>query len=177
MESENEIRLMSRDETRRAMIAGPTDWLSKEISMVHRLATFFVVVFLTACGPTLVLPGGTLSGTTAKVPSDWTSTNDVSTIQLETRPESPYSVNIWAVGMGDQLYVHAGANRSAWVENMEANANVRVRIEGTLYDLAASRVEDQAEFDAFSDSYETKYGARPRNENVAEAYLYRLRAR
>ncbi|MAE95466.1 MAG: hypothetical protein CL910_12465 [Deltaproteobacteria bacterium] len=74
-------------------------------------------------------------------------------------------------------YVHAGANRSTWVENMEADPRVRLRADDSIYELVASRVEAQEEFDRFSDAYEQKYGRRPRNENVAEAYLFRLGAR
>ncbi len=86
-------------------------------------------------------------------------------------------MNIWVIAEGDTLLVHAGANRAAWVEHMEADPRVRVRVEGTLYELSATRVEDQAEFDRFSDAYEQKYGRRPRNGNVDEAYLFRLAAR
>jgi hypothetical protein len=101
----------------------------------------------------------------------------VDTVQLETRPAQPYSVNIWATAAGEQLYVHAGANRSTWVEYIEADPNVRLRVNESIYELAASRVEDQTEFDRFSAAYEKKYGRRPRNESVAEAYLFRLIAR
>ena len=144
--------------------------------MAYRIAAMLALPFFLACGPTLLLPGGTLNGTSSQSPSDWGSTGEVSTIQLETRPEDPYSVNIWAVGIEEFLYVHAGANHSSWVENMEADPSVRVLIDGKIYELEASRVEDQAEFDAFSDAYESKYGTRPRNENVSEAYLFQLRA-
>ena len=41
----------------------------------------------------------------------------------------------------------------------------------------AARVEDQTEFDRFSDAYQKKYGRRPRNQSVGEAYLFRLTAR
>ena len=95
----------------------------------------------------------------------------------ETQPSDPYSVKLWIVGKGPLLYVHAGANRAAWVEHIEANANVRVLIDGNLYELVAERVTDQGEFDAFGDLYEAKYGNRPRNEDVDEAYLFRLGAR
>lgn len=145
--------------------------------MVHRFAAILALPFVLACGPTLLLPGGALGGTSSTPPSDWAWTDEVSTIQLETRPEDPYSVNLWAVGIDQKLYVHAGANHSTWVENLEGNSAVRVRIDEKIYELAASRVEDQAEFDAFSDAYESKYGMRPRNENVNEAYLFYLRAR
>jgi hypothetical protein len=130
------------------------------------------------CGrPFLLLPGRALEGTTAAVPESWSFTDAVETVQLETRPAEPYSVNIWATAADDHLYVHAGANRSAWVEHIEADPNVRLRVNDSIYELAAARVLDQAEFDRFSDAYQKKYGRRPRNENVAEAYLFRLTGR
>jgi hypothetical protein len=127
--------------------------------------------------PFLLLPGGALEGATTAAPESWSLTDAVKTIQLETRPAAPYSVNIWVIALGERLYVHAGANRSAWVEHIEADPRVRVRVDGAIYELAAARVEDQAEFDRFGDAYERKYGRRPRNEDVAEAYLFRLGAR
>jgi hypothetical protein len=142
-----------------------------------RLIALSSLFLVAGCGPFLILPGGELDGSTAPAPNDWSFSAEASTVQLETRPEDPYSVNIWAVGMGPVLYVHAGANRTSWVEHMEANSDVRVRIEDKLYELRASRVENQDEFTRFSDAYEEKYGSRPRNENVAEAYLFRLDAR
>lgn len=147
------------------------------------LASRFVVLALAltasiaGCGrPFVLLPGGALEGPTVATPESWSFTDAVKTVQLETRPADPYSVNIWATAAGE-MYVHAGANRSTWVEHLEADPNVRLRVNGSIYELAASRVDDQAEFDRFSDAYERKYGRRPRNGNVAEAYLFRLRAR
>jgi hypothetical protein len=128
-------------------------------------------------GPFLLLPGGALAGATAPAPDEWTFTDAVKTVQLETRPADPYSVNIWATAAGGQLYVHAGASRSAWVEHIEADPAVRLRVDGSIYELAAARVTGQEEFDRFGDAYERKYGRRPRNENAGEAYLFRLAAR
>jgi len=127
--------------------------------------------------PFVLLPGRALEGEVAAPPESWSFTDEVSTVQLETRPSDPYSVNIWATAAGNELYVHAGANRSAWVEHIEADPAVRLRVNGSIYELVASRVESQEEFDRFADAYERKYGRRPRNENVAEVYLFRLRPR
>jgi hypothetical protein len=149
--------------------------------MVPKPALLLVLVLtaqLGGCGrPFVLLPGGALEGPTVPAPESWSFTDAVKTVQLETRPGDPYSVNIWVIAEGGSLYVHAGANRSAWVENLEADPNARLRVDESIYELAAARVEDQAEFDRFSDAYERKYGRRPRNENVAEAYLFRLRPR
>ncbi len=140
--------------------------------------TFMLAASIAGCGgPFVLLPGGALEGSLVATPDDWSSTNAVDTVQLETRPADPYSVNIWVIAIGESLYVHAGANRSTWVENMEADPNVRLRVNDSIYELVASRVEGQDEFDRFSDAYEQKYGRRPRNESVAEAYLFRLGAR
>jgi hypothetical protein len=143
----------------------------------HRFIALAMCSFFLACGPILVMPGGALSGTAESAPSDWAWTDEVSTIQLETRTEDPYSVNIWVVASGNRLYVHAGTNRAAWVENMEGDPAVRVQIEEKIFELTASRVVAQQEFDAFSDGYEKKYSTRPRHDNVQEVYLFRLVAR
>lgn len=149
--------------------------------MIQRAALLVALILTgsaTACrGPFLLLPGGALDGQTAPAPEDWSFTDSVSTVQLETRPADPYSVNIWAVGMGPSIYVHAGANRSTWVEHLEADPNVRLRVNDSIYELVATRVDAQEEFDRFSAAYDGKYGRRPRNEKVAEAYLFRLAPR
>ena len=147
------------------------------IARLIALCSLFLFFFVAGCGPFLLLPGGQLDGISTAAPNDWAFTDEVTTIQLETRPEDPYSVNLWSVGMGPRLYLHAGANRSAWVEHIEANPDVRIRVEEQVYDVRASRVESPDEFARFSDAYEEKYSTRPRNDNVAEVYLFGLEAR
>ena len=148
------------------------------LRQLARFAAVLTLLSLAACnGPFVLLPGGELDGDVTAVPSDWSFSDEIDTVQLETQPSDPYSVNIWAVGVGPSLYDHAGANRATWVEHMEANPDVRVRIDGKLYELRASRVEGQEEFDRVSSDYEEKYGSPPRNPNVSEAYLFRLEAR
>ena len=144
--------------------------------MTIRLFALCALVMLASCRPLLIFPGGKLVGSVSTAPASWTVIDDVKTIQLETAPQDPYSVNIWAIGMGSILYVHAGTNRTTWVENMEANPIVRVQAADKLYQLRAARVKDKAEFARFSDAYEQKYGKRPRNEDVSQAYLFRLEA-
>jgi hypothetical protein len=136
-------------------------------------ATLFL---LSACGY-IPFSGGALEGTVAPPPTDWSEVASAKIIQLETQPEDPYTVKLWVIGTGGLLYVHAGTNRSTWVEHIEVNPDVRLLIETTIYELRAWRVEDAVEFRAFADVYEAKYGNRPRNENVAEAYLFRLKPR
>jgi len=141
------------------------------------LASLVLLLLVLGCGPFVLIPGGELSGGVTEVPNDWSFTKEISTVQLESRPSDPYSVNIWATGVGKDLYLHAGANRANWVEYIEADPRVRLQIEDKIYELRATRVEDPAEFKRFADAYEEKYARRPRNENVREVYLMRLEAR
>lgn len=129
------------------------------------------------CGPIVLFPGGQLAGQVHPTPDDWGFLAEISTIQLESRPSDPYSVNIWITEIGSSLYLHAGAKRANWVEHIEADPRVRVRVEDKIFELRGTRVEDEAEFALFANAYEEKFSIRPRNENVDEVYLIRLEAR
>ncbi len=125
----------------------------------------------------MMMPGGVLSGNATAVPAAWSEAEVPKVVRLETNPAAPYSVKIWVVPMGASLYVHAGANHTQWVKHLEANAAARMLMQDRLYELSAERVTDAAEFAAFSDAYERRYGRRPRNENIGEVYVYRLTPR
>ena len=142
-----------------------------------RIALLVAVFALGCSGPFLLLPGGKLEGRTTEVPESWAFTDEIDTIQIETNPADPYSVNIWVTAVDPHLYLHAGANRATWIENLERDPRLRLRVDEAIYELAGARVVTQEEFDRFASAYEQKYGRRPRNENVAEAYLIRLSPR
>ncbi len=133
--------------------------------------TLALLLMVGGCG---YLPSGALEGEPAPIPANWSAVAAADVIRFETNPAAPYSVELWVIGVNDVLYVHAGDNRTNWVEHIEADANVRLQAENLVYELRAERVADAGEFKSFADVYEEKYGWRPRNENVAEAYLFRL---
>ncbi len=136
-----------------------------------KLKYLLCVLALSACG---YFPSGELEGTPAALPADWSAVAAADVIRFETQPAEPYSVELWVIAVDDVLYVHAGDNRTNWVEHIEADANVRLLHDGSIYELRAERVTDQAEFEVFAVVYDEKYGWRPRNENIDEIYLYRL---
>ena len=96
------------------------------------------------CGP---IPGGEISGTKATTaPADWSHTDALSTVQVETRPGDPYSVTTWCVTDGTTLWVPSrGAARKKWVENASADPRVRLGIDGTIFEMTATRVTDPEE--------------------------------
>ena len=148
---------------------------NRKLILIFSLLTALLAPPLSGCrGPLVLLPGGALQGEKAEAPANWSFTNEIEVIQLETNPSEPYSVNLWVIGLGQDLYVHAGTSRAQWIENMEANPRVRLQVNDSIYELVASRVVTQDEFDRFMVAYVEKYGNYPRNRVIGEVYLYRL---
>ena len=69
------------------------------------------MVLLAACEPLWVIPGGTLAGDESGPPGDWSFSDAIDTVQVETRPTNPYSVNVWGVAVGRHFYVGHGLRR------------------------------------------------------------------
>ena len=105
------------------------------------------------------------------------ATHAGATIQLETRPEDPYSVNIAFTVLGGRLYVNAGDTETQWVKNIAANPRVRLRMDGALYDLLAERVTDTEEIAAFGAAWTSQSFFRRDPARLEEVWIYRLVSR
>lgn len=111
-----------------------------------------------ACGgPLGPFAGGELSGATAEPPLAWGALPQ--TVQLEVRPAEPYSVNVWAVGIGRHLYVATGPEGSEWSTLLQRDDRVRARIAGAVYVLRATVVRDADERARVVAAYLRKYGS------------------
>lgn len=132
-----------------------------------------------ACGPMGPVAGGRLDGELVTAPvGDWSFSDAADTVALETKPDDPYSVNVWAVADGAKLYVASGNGPgTAWAENIHADSRVRVRIDGKLYELSAVEVTDDAEKQASLALYKKKYDYEPKPEDAGKAILFRLEPR
>jgi hypothetical protein len=130
-----------------------------------------------ACGPLVMIPGGRLSGTVAPVPDDWSFSDDVETVQLETRPDDPYSVNIWGVAVGDEFYVASGKSDNAWATHIAADDRVRLRVDESIYELRAVRDDSADGRERFLAAAKAKYDFEPDPEQTSDAILFKLVAR
>jgi hypothetical protein len=143
-----------------------------------RLLLLLLSVASAGCnGPTLLLPGGKLDGEIQPAPSDWAFAGDYGTVQLETRPEDPYSVNIAFTVVGRRLYINAGDTETQWVKNIAVNPQVRLRMDGVLYDLQAERVTNTAEITAFSKAWTSQSMFRRDPTELGEVWIYSLVSR
>ena len=141
------------------------------------LIVAFVAAVLLACGPLVVIPGGRLSGETTSVPADWSFSDEVQTVQLETRPADPYSVNVWGVAVGEDFYVASAKADNAWAEHIAADDRVRLRIGGAIYEMRAERDDTPKAREHFLAAAAAKYDFEPEPDQTSEAVLFRLVAR
>jgi hypothetical protein len=63
------------------------------------------------------------------------------------------------------------------VQNLTANPQVRLRMEGVIYELHADRVTDPAEIARFAPAWTSQSMFRRDPTELDEVWIYRLRAR
>ena len=138
---------------------------------MKQLVFILITVMLAACSdPIVMIPGSSLSGEVKSKPEVWASVPG--TIQLETRPTDPYSVNIWTVTIGADLYV---ATRTAkWMNYIEADPAVRIRIHSDVYELKAHIVDDAAEMQRLAKQYHKIHDVDETESWLDDATAYRL---
>ena len=158
-----------------------------------RIASLFVGLLATGCAPFLVFPGGELRGTLdSSVIDDWGFTDEVEFVQIETRPDRPYSVQVYGVGSGNAFYIASqgwrgalgSTNRAQWIGHLAVDPRIRLRVGETLYELEGVRVDDDSEVERVRQLFLEKYGDAAeswgfwRGETEAprasEAFVYRL---
>jgi hypothetical protein len=142
-----------------------------------RALPLILLLALLACSEYLPIAGGQLEGTVSPLPEHWSELATTEIIQMESTGDAPYSVNLWMVEVDGAPHIFAGDNRAAWVENIAANPNDRLKINEEIFELRAIRVTDAAVFEIYAQAWKLKYGNRPRNERVDETYLFRLTPR
>ncbi|MBL6690779.1 MAG: hypothetical protein ISP91_10340 [Pseudomonadales bacterium] len=140
-----------------------------------RLFTIFTfMLFLCACtDPVIGVPGGKLKGEEIKAPDSWSSVPDV--VQLEMRPDDPYSINIWAAVANDTLYI--ATLDAKWLNFIREDNRVRVRMDRKIYRLAASEVTGEEEKLAVGEAYTDKYDYEMSPEDLTVANVFRLTPR
>jgi hypothetical protein len=146
--------------------------------MLFRVSSLASLVAMLGCGgPLGVLPGGRLSGESAAAPAVWDSVGNSGQIQLETRPEDPYSVNINYTVLDEQMYANAGDTETQWVKNLAADPRARIRLDGRIYPVRAERVTDPGEMARFGKVW-TSQGRFYRDPSELDpAFVYRLMPR
>ena len=105
--------------------------------MKQALGRLVLLSLVTACGgPFLIFPGGALSGEVVEESvKDWSFADDWF-VELETRPDDPYSVQLNYVVKDGQLYIDPAEGRQ-WLDYIREDPRVRVRFGDKVYPATA----------------------------------------
>ncbi len=134
------------------------------------------LLLLTACGPVWRIAGGRLFGEVTTEPvSDWSFTDEIGTIAIETRPSFPHSVTIVCFRHQGHLYVPAvNASAKKWPEFVRQNTSVRLKIGGKIYPGRALRVTDRGENRELLRSFAAKYIPGGDGGNLPDVAFFRF---
>ena len=144
--------------------------------MLSRTSIFVSIALLILVGcsePLVMIPGGKLSGDVSSVPPVWSAVPE--TIQVEMQANKPYSINIWAIGSAENLYIATSDRGTRWSEILESgDTDVRVRFGSTIYELKAAKVTDTEERERVNQSYVAKYDLDTEDDWVETGRIFRL---
>lgn len=143
------------------------------------VATVVVVVLLLDTfggylfdGPIGPIPGGAFKGTVNPVPHpDWSNLERV--IELEIRPEKPWSLHVWNVVIDGELYVpSANGARRRWTAVAIKEPLVRVRTNGHIYEQRIEQVTDPALRQQVGQALAQRYGFEPAKDPGQDTTWY-----
>jgi len=110
-------------------------------------------------------PGFALLGEHAEaLPADWsfTDAHPEIAVQVATPYLVPHSVTIWCASLDGELYLGARDPESKrWPGWVDANPEVRLGIDGTLYDVRLEPVTEEARLGPLRLAYAAKYQLPP----------------
>lgn len=146
--------------------------------MRNAMTAVIVATCLYGCGnPMGPIPGGALQGEEADWPLDWSFTDDIENVLLETGADDPYSVTVWGVYEGPHFYVAAADKDSNWAQNILAQPFIKLSIANKLYAGRAIQVLDNDEARRILLLYISKYDIGPEDQQEfmeTDGLLFRL---
>ncbi len=151
------------------------------VAIVVTLALVLGLVLLFRTEPLAIIPGGRLSGEEVTVPvTDWSFTEQYTTVTLEVRSSDPYSVNTSSLLYDGVLYVPSGrGGESRWAQFLLQDSNMRLRVGHKLYIVRATRVINPMLiielYEVWGQRYPSQAGRTA--EEIAQLWFFRIDAR
>ena len=139
------------------------------------------VVLLFRTEPLAIIPGGRLSGEEVTVPvTDWSFTEQYTTVTLEVRASDPYSVNTSSLFHDGVLYVPSGfGGESRWAQFLLQDSNMRLRVGQKLYKVRATREVNPMLVRELYEEWVQRYSGQAEKtaEEIARVWFFRIDAR
>lgn len=143
------------------------------LSKTSVFASMALLILVGCSEPLVMIPGGKLSGVVSSAPLIWSAVPE--TIQVEMQPKKPYSINIWAIGAAEGLYIATSDRGTRWSKILESgDTDVRVRFGTTIYELKAAKVTETEERERVNQAYIAKYDLDKEGDWVETGRIFRL---
>jgi len=123
-------------------------------------ALLLAIALAGACQPSGRRPGLWLAGEPAPLPDDWSFTDAQREIAIEVQSPYllPHSVTIWCASADGALFVAArDPDEKRWPGWVESDPEVRLGIDGRLYQAKLVRLDDPERIATARRAYAAKY--------------------
>ncbi len=140
-----------------------------------------------AGGPVGPFPGGALRGEETALPADWSFANQWQYVQVESRAgRLPYSATAWFLAYDGRIHILMNTFfGEALKQRIDRDPNVRIGLDGKLYDQVAVEVSEPAvraalvaplvrRLFAIEIGGTVRDAPRPEGDVPAEMWVYRL---
>jgi hypothetical protein len=120
-------------------------WLMRGLFGLVTLVVLGFAVLFGGFGPYGALPGGILFGEQRPPPKDWSFTDAIKEIQVQTHVGPlPWTVTTWVMSVDGALYIAAGSCDRIWTHRVMDDPEIRLRIDGVIYEMRARPATDRA---------------------------------
>jgi hypothetical protein len=120
-------------------------WLLRSVLVLLLLALAGGIALFAGVGPLAAIPGGILWGEVREPPADWSFTDAIGEIQVQTHVGPlPWSVTTWVLADRGELFIAAGNCDRVWTHRVLDDPDIRLRIDGSIYEMRALPEADRA---------------------------------
>ncbi len=120
-------------------------WLARGLLGLLLVVVLALVVLFAGAGPIGFVPGGALWGETREPVADWSFTDAIKEIQVQTHVGPlPWTVTTWVLSHDGELFLAAGNCDRIWTHRVMDDPEIRVRIDGVVYELRAAQETGRA---------------------------------
>jgi hypothetical protein len=120
-------------------------WAARGAALLLGLAALALVALFGGAGPLAFVPGGHLWGELREPAADWSFTDAIAEIQVQTHVGPlPWSVTTWVMSDQGRLYLGASECDRVWTHRVMDDPEIRLRIDGVVYEMQAHATRDPA---------------------------------
>ena len=145
-------------------------------TVVTRWAGSIALLALLACAPEGPSPLEHLSGEIVTAPvRDWAFASRLMTIRVETEQATPYSMSLWFVAQGPNLWIYGSAlDQTPFAKAVREDGRVRLLIDAKLYERKAVLVASEVEIAKVEHMFYEKYAMRSLSDSAVQPQYFRL---